>query len=261
MLIASRNGMLTFGKRLDFTLFKGLIDGSISGDITVDMLDGITSIRAPRSSGSCFTGCANITSIHIPTSCASIASYGFSYCSNLASAIIPGSVKLLPDHLFHYCRNLTSVVLGEGITGFTGATGGGWVFESCTNLKQVVFPDSIIDYTSYQCFQGAGVTNVVFGLGCASINYKFFSNTNKVTDITFRGLTMADVQAMANYPWSLDQYTGRTITFHCTDGDFTFLTSDLTPASNSSTNGGGNNLLKLWFEAFYDEPSEEMEAA
>lgn len=259
MMIASRNGMITFGKRLDFTLFRGLIDGSISGDITVDMLDGITSIRTPRS-GSCFTGCANITSIHIPTSCTSIASYGFSYCSNLALAIIPGSVKLLPDHLFHYCKKLTSVVLGEGITGFTGATGGGWVFEACTNLKQVVFPDSIIDYTSYQCFQSAGVTHVVFGQGCASINSKFFGNTNKVTDITFRGLTLAEVQAMTDYPWGLNQYTGRTVTFHCTDGDFTFSTSDLIPVSSSSTNGG-DNLLKLWFEAFYAEPSEEKEAA
>lgn len=123
-----------------------------------------------------------------------------------------------------YCTSLTSVVLNEGITGFGTLNNGGWVFENCTSLREVVFPDSISNYSSYQCFQTSGVTHVTIGTGCTAIRDTFFANSRNVVDVTFRGLTMTAVQEMAGYPWGLSQYSGRTVTFHCTDGDFTLAT-------------------------------------
>lgn len=225
MMIANRESFaVRRGSQLDFTLFRSLVDGSISGDITAEMLDGITKLNSVRANGSPFSNTTNITSIELPPSCTSVPPYAFYSCTRLRSAVIPGTVRTIPNHFFSYCTALTSVVLGEGITGFTGQSGGGWAFEACNNLKQVVFPDSIANYSSYQCFQSSGVTHVTFGTGCSAIAAVFFGNSRYVVDVTFRGLSMAAVQEMANYPWKLNQYSGRTVTFHCTDGDFVFTT-------------------------------------
>lgn len=223
MMIATRESFaVRRGSQLDLTLFRSLVDGSISGDITAEMLDGITQIRGVNGRG--IFAQTGITSIEIPTTCTSISSYAFYYCRALKSIVVPGTVRLIPDHMVGYCTSLTSVVLGGGITGFSGASGGGWAFEACTNLRQVVFPDSIANYSSLQCFQSSGVTSVIFGAGCSAINAQFFGNSRYVVDVTFRGLSMAAVQEMSGYPWKLNQYSGRSITFHCTDGDFVLTT-------------------------------------
>jgi len=220
MLIANRNGMVV--SKLDLQLFRGLVDGSITGDITAEMLNGITQIKSAGNRG-IFAG-TTITSIEIPTTCTAIGTYAFQNCGQLRSIVVPGTVSAIPDHMLCYCTSLTSVVLGEGITGFGTLNSGGWVFEGCTSLHEVVFPDSISNYSSYQCFQNSSVTHVTFGTGCTAINGKFFENSRYVVDVTFRGMSMAAVQGMADYPWQLNQHSGRTITFHCTDGDFTLTT-------------------------------------
>lgn len=222
MDVAALNAFTTGGNRLDLPLFRGLVDGSISGDITADMLYGITKIRSIRGQG--LFASTDITSIEIPTTCTTIETYTFFDCHSLRYAIIPGTITLIPDHMLAYCTSLTSVVLGEGITGFATLNDGGWVFEQCDSLREVVFPDSITNYSSFDCFQNSGVTHVTFGSACTAICNGFFGNARRVVDVTFRGLSMADVQEMADYPWRLNQYSGKTITFHCTDGDFTLST-------------------------------------
>ena len=97
-----------------------------------------------------FSGCIELTSIHIPSSAASIGVESFSECINLESVVIPSSVLSVGEHAFEGCQNLCSVsYLGVNRTSCSNN-----VFESCHSLTTVCVPTNYVD----DSFCGKNVT-------------------------------------------------------------------------------------------------------
>jgi len=111
--------------------------------------------------------------------------------SGIESITIPGTVTSFQQQVFMGCDKLKTVVFESGVTSANYQ-----IFNRCTALESVTFPSTLTT------------------LGASA----FIDVNNADLEVTFEGKTMAQVQAMANYPWALAT-AGQTI--HCTDGDIT----------------------------------------
>ncbi len=105
--------------------------------------------------GCAFTACANLTSVTIPGSVASIGDFAFFSCASLTNITIPGSVTSIGDCAFLECASLTNVTIANGVTSIgTGS------FALCTSLASVTIPCSvtnIIDFAFAECTSLASV--------------------------------------------------------------------------------------------------------
>lgn len=110
---------------------------------------------------------------NIGNAVSAIADYTFVYKNNLTDITLPGSVKSLGESSFESSENLSSVTIAEGLE-----TIGVMAFSSTSNLKEFVIPSSVTTI---------GV-NALRG---------------SRTSVTFMGKTLAQVQAMTNYPWGI----------------------------------------------------------
>lgn len=82
-------------------------------------------------------------------------------------------------------------------------------------LKGVTIPEGVTTI-GMTCFEnGSGLSSLVIPSSVTSIGEGAFSDL--LISITMTGKTMAEVQAMTNYPW----YAASGTVFHCTDGDIT----------------------------------------
>ena len=135
-----------------------------------------------------FYGCFALTSLTIQSSVASIGVYAFYGCRALTSLTIPNGVTSIMDQAFYNCQALTSLTIPKGVT-------------------------SIRDQAFFNCF---ALTSLTIPKGVTSIGDEAFKTCPTTCNITF-AKTMAEVQAMANYPWGIT--AGAVI--HCTDGDLT----------------------------------------
>ena len=125
-----------------------------SGELIIP--EGTVNIRSGA-----FSTCAQLTSLHIPSSVTAIGDEAFSYCSGLKSVdfsegletiglsafmfdnkitslSIPTTVSMIDDNAFAYCESLSKVILPEGVK-----TIGADAFFVCDELKQVSIPKSV----------------------------------------------------------------------------------------------------------------------
>ena len=122
-----------------------------------------------------FSACDNLRSVTIPNSVTSIGRSAFSDCTSLTSVTIPDSVTDIGDDVFNGCSELTSVTIGNTVTSI-----GSYAFSCCSGLTSVTIPDSM-----------------------TSIGGAAFIYCGGLTSVTFQGKTLAEVQAMDNYPWDI----------------------------------------------------------
>ena len=199
----------------------------------------ITSASIPASVTSfgtnMFNGCTGLTSVDLSSGLASIPIYTFYGCTALTEITLPTTVTTIGQYAFSGCTSLTSANIPSSVTTIDRNA-----FES-TKLASVTVPDTVTSI-GVRAFQnnttlltaeiGTGATTIPYGLfyGCSnleSVTFKanvtttagriFQSVTNTGLEVTFEQNTMAEVQALNSYPWSMR--TGQTI--HCTDGDIT----------------------------------------
>ena len=104
----------------------------------------------------------------------SIGNDAFTECTSLKSITIPASMKSIGDATFDFCTNLTSISILEGITAIGEAA-----FGRCFNLTNIIMPASVV-----------------------SIGPDVFFDVS-LRSLVFKGKTLAEVQAMANYPWGI----------------------------------------------------------
>ncbi|MBO6117417.1 MAG: leucine-rich repeat protein [Bacteroidales bacterium] len=130
-----------------------------------------------------FRECSNLTSVSIPNSVTTIGSYAFYYCKGLTSFTMPDSVTTVGEYAFDYCTNIKTMTLSKSLetisknsfsrlenchkielpaslTSIPWAAfevGGydtvvipatvksidRWIFAHCTNLKTVIFENSV----------------------------------------------------------------------------------------------------------------------
>ena len=89
--------------------------------------------------GSCaFSYCSVLSCVCLPHSLMKLGSWCFSY-SGINSITIPSGVKSLPYGCFSHCNKLTRIIISEGVAHIDENA-----FEKC-NLKEIIFPNSLID--------------------------------------------------------------------------------------------------------------------
>ena len=79
---------------------------------------------------------------------------------------------------FNGCTGLSSIHFPSTLTAITGSGG---TFGRCTSLYDLDFPESLKSISQY-CFMDAPISSAIF-----------------------RGKTMEQVSAMANYPWAIQR--------------------------------------------------------
>lgn len=96
----------------------------------VKLAESISIIKA-----SAFGDCCSLTSIELNEGLTRIEGSSFLYTS-LTSISIPGSVNYIGDYAFRSCYKLTYAYISEGVTDI-----GEGIFEECSSLKEVTFPN------------------------------------------------------------------------------------------------------------------------
>ncbi len=84
-----------------------------------------------------FKDCADLTSVTIPSSVASIGAYAFS-ASGLKSVSVPGSVKTVGDNAFYGCTSLDNATLASGVVSV-----GDHAFSDCRSIHWIAMPRTL----------------------------------------------------------------------------------------------------------------------
>lgn len=165
----------------------------------------LTSIDIPSTVTSigvfCLYDCSAMTSITIPYSMKVIGNDTFGLCSSLTSVTIPNSVESIGAAAFENCTSLSTLLIPDSVTSI-----GARAFIGCTSLANLKIPDNVTSIGD-GAFWSSGIQNITIGSSVASIGERAFRNASSVTSVVFRGKTLAQVQAMTNYPWELDTST------------------------------------------------------
>ena len=202
------------------TLSAGMI--TASGLRSVDVGVAVTDISADA-----FFNNNNIYALSLPRSLSSIGSRAFYNCA-IKDLVVPGSVLSIGNSAF----------TGNSLSSFTIENGVKTIDEKAfskaiKDMDLLAIPDSVTSIGNY-AFNNNGALSVVIGDGVTTIGeYAFYYNkgfsdpgmrtttivvgssvtsigqncfkeadgNSTLTSIMFKGKTIAQVQAMANYPW------------------------------------------------------------
>lgn len=116
------------------------------------------------------------------TSVTKIPKYCFSYLTKMSSIVLPSSVKTIASYAFGVTADtgsgITSLVIPDGVTSI-----GGYAFYGCSKLINIEFPNtltSIGEYCFYACYS---LSAVELPESITSIGARAFYNCNKMTSI------------------------------------------------------------------------------
>ena len=184
-----------------------------------------------------FNGCEKLTSIEIPNTVKEIGSEVFGNCINLQSVIFEEGSKVDslggqdgdPGYMFYHCTNLTEVVLPDSIASIPEGT-----FGKCTSLVNLTIPHgvtSIARYAFSYCSSLISLTlpNTIESIGIDgySSGYFVFNECSSLEEINYEG-TIEEWNSIRKSkdprgPGVDDWRYGSAIkVIHCTDGDVTF---------------------------------------
>lgn len=154
-----------------------------------------------------FGECKNLTNITVPDSIISIRDEAFSGCNleyneydnalylgnndnpcvvlvraknkNITACEINKKTKLIRDYAFRSCSNLKNIVIPDSV-----ARIGYSVFEECTDLTKITISDSVTEIGGY-AFRGCNnLKNIAIPVKVTSIGYRTFEGCTGLTNIT-----------------------------------------------------------------------------
>ena len=154
--------------------------------------------KVSKISGGAFTGCNDITAIHIPKYVKSIEHQAFYKADNLSvvyinsdllrasaddvSALNTPSIKkvifggeIVGDYLLRGCTNVTEVEIGNGVTCI-----GEWAFSGCGGLASVTIPNSVTSIGYGAFYNCSGLTSVTIPNSVTSIGYSAFGSCDNL---------------------------------------------------------------------------------
>lgn len=116
--------------------------------------------------------------------------------SNITNIKIGRGVITLGTELFMNSQLMTSIELPDSLklidtNAFT-----------TSNITSLVIPDSVDAINAY-AFSSSRAVSITVGSGVDTIGQGAFDNCNYLTSIVFKGKTIAEVQAMSDYPWGI----------------------------------------------------------
>lgn len=155
-----------------------------------------------------------LKSVAFPDAVTSLGDNSFNGCTSLESVSIGAGITSVGNYVFQGCSSLTDVTLGENETML-----GIRMFFNCTSLETLTIPATVTNIRN-EAFRGCtSLEALTIPLTVTTFGTNIFQGvTNADLELTFTGRTIAEVQALTNYPWGLAT-TGQTI--HCSDGDIT----------------------------------------
>ena len=155
----------------------------VNGDLCTEVLipDKITKIAF-----GCFSGCKSIKCVELHDGITLVDDRAFRRCENLESINIPESVMTIGEYAF-YESGLSKIVIPESVI-FIGVG----AFDSCRQLKEIVFPNTInqIDLNGCTSLVDINIPNSVTSVSlsnCTSLTS--ISLPNGVTDVRFYSCT------------------------------------------------------------------------
>ena len=122
-----------------------------------------------------FNNCTSLKSITIPNSVKSIGKFAFYNCISLENIIIPDSIKSIGNYAFSRCKSLKSITIPYSVKSI-----GNGAFSNCASLNSITIPDTV-----------------------KSIGEWTFASCTSLNEVIFKGKTIDQVNAMANYPWGI----------------------------------------------------------
>ena len=167
---AKPNGPVYFGN----TLYVYKNPSSMPAGTNIVVKDGTTHIAADA-----FLGCANLTSIHIPSSVTSIGDAAFLNCTGLTSVTLPNSAKNLGNSLFYACTGLTDVTLPNTITSIPAQ-----LFSGCRALSSITIPGTVEIIFGLAFYNCTSLTSVNIPNKVKTIGINAFAGCTGLTDIT-----------------------------------------------------------------------------
>lgn len=172
--------------------------------------DGVTNIGQ-----SAFFNCASLSSVYLPSGLVSIQNSAFHSCKSLETIIIPETVIFVGEHAFALCDKLTSVENGISYVDkwvvfcnknavvaplrndTLGIAYG--AFSLCTELTEVVIPDTVKAIGDCAFFGCAKIANVKIGESVTYIGSNAFNSCSAITEIIIPdSVTGVGAMAFAN---------------------------------------------------------------
>ncbi|MEG1924093.1 MAG: leucine-rich repeat domain-containing protein, partial [Clostridia bacterium] len=126
-----------------------------------------------------FSGCANLTTITLPSSVTSIGNRAFSACSSLSSVTLPSSVTSIGNGAFYECSSLKSITLPSSVTSI-----GDGVFSYCINLGSINFPSSVTSIGNWAFYNCSSLSSITLPSSVISIGKYAFEYCISLSSIT-----------------------------------------------------------------------------
>lgn len=152
--VLTKDGTFTVSGTGGMQYYPSHYDSQISDYITItpwyDYREQITTLLVEPGvtnlQNDAFSGCRNLTAVHLPESLDYIGAGVFENCLGLTSMVIPDAVYYIGGQAFSGCANLASVTLPDSLTSLSNQ-----LFENCTSLKSINIPASVtgIDYGAF----------------------------------------------------------------------------------------------------------------
>lgn len=167
---------------------------------SVEIGEGITSLKNDFQWSGVFQGCSNLVSITLPESLTNIGDYTFRNCGSLKEIVIPKGVTSIGEYAFDGCSSLSSIILSDKITSI-----GNYAFYN-TGLKEISLPDTLTEIGSNVFSSCSDLRKVKLPSGIKKISAGMFDNCERlnsieipesVTDIgeyAFKSCNMAEIQ-------------------------------------------------------------------
>ena len=214
---------------------------SCSSLVDVTIPDSVTFVG-----GGAFQRCFSLSNVHIGTGLTSLGDTLFSACRSLSSVTIPYNITSLDYAAFNGCQSLTSIIIPNSVTSI-GTT----VFTNCHNLSSVTIPDSVTSI-GYGAFEDCGaLLNVTIPESVTSIGAIAFNECGSLTSITFKGKTLSEISAMANYPWGI---TDTSIITTWNDASQEWSKQNFLPLSGGEITTNGNTMeVGGWGVIFHND--------
>ena len=191
---------------------RATIPANICKYINNSSLEEVEITSGTTIENSAFSGCINLVSVTICSSVTSIESNAFKNCSSLHSITIPSNVESIGINAFMGCFNIETIIVEEGNTNYHtinnclidtnnkslilglnnsiiptdgSVTGiGENAFYGCTELTNIVIPDTITSIGNSAFYNCTNLENIMIPNSVTSLGASVFYNCTKLTNIT-----------------------------------------------------------------------------